>query len=100
MMPISMATMAQMSGNYNDHMDWSDGSTWVMAVVMVVVVLAIAGGIIWAIVFAARSANPTGPQAATVASPAGPSARELLDLRYARGEIDTEEYTERRSALG
>jgi putative membrane protein len=30
----------------------------------------------------------------------GSEARRILDERYARGEIDTEEYQERRRALG
>jgi len=95
-MLTATATLAQMSGNYNDHMDWNNGSTWVMVVVMIVVTLAVVGGIIWAIVFASRSAHHPGVPAA----PAGPSARDLLDQRYARGEIDTADYNERRSALG
>ena len=66
------ATLAQMSGNYNDHMDWNNGSGWVMAVVMIVVTLAVVGGIIWAIVFASRSAHHPGAPTA----PTGPSARE------------------------
>lgn len=94
-MTAARATLAQIPGNYNDHMDWS-GSAWVMAVVMILVGLAVVGGIIWAIVFASRSAHDSG----TLAAPNGPSARDLLDQRYARGEIDTADYNERRSALG
>jgi putative membrane protein len=100
MAATAAATLAQVSGNYNDHMDWNDGSTWVMVVIMVVVTVAIVGGIIWAIVFASRSANYRGPGAGSTAASTGPSARDLLDQRYARGELDTAEYAERRSALG
>jgi len=95
-MMTALALLGQMSGNYGGHMDWNDGSNWVMALVMTVVTVAIAGGIIWAIVFASRSTNHTGP----ATTPTGPNARDLLDQRYARGEIDTSEYNERRSALG
>jgi putative membrane protein len=95
-MTAALATLAQMSGNYDDRMDWNNGSTWVMAVVMIVVTLAVVGGIIWAIVFASRSAH----HPASLAAPTGPSARDLLDQRYARGEIDSADYHERRSALG
>lgn len=42
---------------------------------------------------------PAGP-ATIVASPTAPNAaRALLDERYARGEIDDEEYTRRRALL-
>jgi putative membrane protein len=92
----ALATLAQMSGGYGGHMDWNDGSSWVMAVVMIVVSVAVVGGIIWAIVFASRSTSHAGPPA----TPAVPGARDVLDQRYARGEIDTNEYNERRSALG
>jgi putative membrane protein len=34
------------------------------------------------------------------AVPARPSARKILDERYARGEISDEEYRDRRDALG
>ncbi len=95
-MTAALATLAQMSGNYNDHMDWNNGSGWVMVVIMIVVTLAVVGGIIWAIVFASRSAHHPGAPAAST----GPSARDLLDQRYARGEIETADYNERRSALG
>ena len=69
-MLTATATLAQMSNNYNDHMDWGNGSTWVMVVIMVVVTVAIVGGIIWAIVFSSRSANHPGP----IAGPTGPTA--------------------------
>jgi putative membrane protein len=98
-MVIAATTLAQMGGNYDGHMDWDDGSTWVMVTVMILVTVAVVGGIIWAIIFASRSSNRAGSIGAPVAS-AGPSARDLLDQRYARGEIDTADYEERRSKLG
>lgn len=95
----AIATLAQMSGDYGDHMDWGDGSTWVMFLVMTVTALAIVAGVIWAIVFASRSANQS-TNGHRVTAAAGPRARDVLDLRYARGEIDSAEYAERRAALG
>ncbi len=44
----------------------------------------------------ARNSGP-GADAAAVAGP--PSARQILDERYARGEIDDEEYRKRRATL-
>jgi putative membrane protein len=96
-MLVATTALAQRGGGYDDHMGWGDGSTWVMMVVMIVVTLAVVGGIIWAIVFASRSANQHG---SVVAPTARPNARDLLDQRYARGEIDTTEYEQRRAVLG
>jgi len=98
-MTSTIAALAQMGGGYDDHMGWDDGSSWAMVAVMTIVVLAIVGGIVWAIVFASRSAHPGGRHGPTPSSPPPPTARLLLDERYARGEIDTEEYQERRSNL-
>ena len=96
-MVTATATLAQMGGGYDDHMEWDDGRTWVMITLMIVVTVAIVGGIVWAITLAARSGAHTDPRSA---SAAGPSARDILDQRYARGEIDTADYEERRSKLG
>jgi putative membrane protein len=95
----AIVTLAQMSRDYGDHMDWGDGAGWVMFFVMTATALAIVVGVVWAIVFASRSANQ-GANRPGAAATAGPSARDVLDLRYARGEIDSAEYAERRSALG
>lgn len=43
-------------------------------------------------------ASSVGPDPSAPTGPSGP--REVLDRRYADGEIDTEEYQERRRALG
>lgn len=96
-MVTAIATLAQMGDGYNDHMDWDDGASWLMITLMIVVTVAVLGGIMWAIIFTARSANRTGSGSAP---PSGPNAREVLDQRYARGEIDTADYEERRSKLG
>lgn len=88
--------LGQMGGNYGSHMDWNDGPSWWMVTMMIVITLAVVGGIIWAIVFASRASQSS----ATSAPTAGPNPREILDQRYARGEIDTADYEERRSKLG
>jgi putative membrane protein len=63
----------------------------VLGVVLLVVVAvrAIGGGV----------TRPTGDRRGAGARPGRSRARELLDERYARGEITTEEYRERLSAL-
>jgi putative membrane protein len=90
------AIVAQMYSG-DDHMDWDDGTTWVMLGLMAVAVLAVAGGIVWAIVGTTWSSRHT--RTLEGSGMATPSARQLLDQRYARGEIDTADYDERRSRL-
>jgi putative membrane protein len=78
-------------------MDWNDGwgaGTWL---VMILMMLVFWGGLIAVIVLAVRGslrpARPTdtrGPE---------PDADELLAERYARGEIDEDEYRRRREVL-
>lgn len=62
------------------------GIHWIWMVVFWAVVI---GLIVWAV---ARIA-PTGPQGG------GDSARTILDERYARGELDDDEYRHRRDEL-
>lgn len=95
-MITATATLAQMGGGYNDRMNWNDGSSWVMVTMMIVITVAVVGGIVWAIIISSRSATRTGPSPAQAT---GPNAKDLLDQRYARGEIDTTDYQERRSKL-
>ena len=64
----------------------------VLGVVLLVMVLVRAGR-------RRRRRPPEGRQGAGP-QPGRSRARELLDERYARGEISSEEYHERRSALG
>lgn len=60
------------------------GWLWMLLVLAIVV-----GVIVWAIARLSPSDRGTGDQ-----------ARRLLDERYARGEIDDDEYARRRDALG
>jgi putative membrane protein len=95
-MLTATATLAQAGRSYNDHMDWDDGAAWVMVTMMILITVAVVGGIVWAILSASRSPDRAAHGPATSA---GPNARDLLDQRYARGEIDTADYEERRSRL-
>ncbi len=47
----------------------------------------------------AMAAPPAVPGAPVGVAPVSPSARQILEERYARGEIDTEEFTERLRTL-
>jgi putative membrane protein len=89
-------------------MDWGDnGRPWGMLIVMIVLAALVVGGIVWAFVYASRSSRraaltAAGPAAVPTGAPvasAGPSPREILDVRYAKGEIDTPDYQERRAKL-
>jgi putative membrane protein len=60
---------------------------WFGMVMMVIVTAAVVGLVLWAI--ARQPGDPQHP----------PSAREQLDARLARGEIDPQEYRERLEAL-
>jgi putative membrane protein len=65
-----------------------NGWGWLGMTLMVLVTVAIVGLVVWAV--ARRPSETQGRE---------PSAREQLDARLARGEIDTQEYRERLDAL-
>ena len=69
---------------------WGDGGWWMMGVSSLIGLVIIVA-LVWVIVSISR-----GPSI----SAAGPDqARALLDERFARGEIDTDEYNRRLNAL-
>ena len=69
---------------------WGMGG-WMMASYGFVVLLILVG-IVVALVALSRRTGRSGPAAP-------PSAKEVLDQRYARGEIDDDEYFQRLSVL-
>ena len=70
-------------------MDWTDGGfSWWWMLPMMGFMLAVIGTILWAIVTVSRSSGPTSVSD-------HPSAEDILNSRFARGEIDTAEYRER-----
>ena len=81
-------------------MEFGHGAGWMwlfwlllvlgLVLLAVVAVRAVGGGL----------TRPAGDRPDVGARPGRSRARELLDERYARGEITTEEYRERLSALG
>ena len=75
---------------YSDHMSGTDWAAMgLMMVFMLIVVLVVA----WAL------AQWTRPVDRSAASPPEKSPRDILDERYARGEIDKDDYDERRRTL-
>lgn len=81
---------------------WNNGGSapwgmWVaMAVMMTVFVVAAA----WVIVTLVRhTAAPQAPQRGIANGAPQSSAAAILDERFARGEIDAEEYSQRKAAL-
>jgi putative membrane protein len=64
---------------------------WLTGLLWLLVIVALAGLIVWLIL---RANQPTGGSASTT-----DSARRILAERFARGEIDADEYARRREML-
>jgi len=96
------AVLAQMGPGYRDHMDGNDGAHWWMVGMMILFGAVLIGVIVWAVIATTRAGRgPAAPAAPSMAAaPAGSSARNILDERFARGEIDPAEYEERKRLLG
>ena len=72
------------------HMDgWGGGWMWLWGTLMMLGFVAVVALVVWAVV---RSTGQQPP-------PADDTARQILDERYARGELNTDEYRERVDAL-
>lgn len=69
---------------------WGGGWMWLWGTLMMFSWVAIIAAAIW---FVTRARDRTS-------SPGGGRAREILDERYARGELTTDEYRERLDHLG
>jgi putative membrane protein len=72
--------------------EWTMGWMWIWPL-LVVAGLLIIGYVLL------RLVQGTPPSAGTGADPGSFSARQILDERYARGEIDEDEYLRRRGLL-
>ncbi len=80
---------------WNNGMDWGGmgGGGWVvMAVLMLAFWALVVGGVV--VLF--RNRRPAGSDSGTTP---GRSAENVLDERFARGEIDEQEYHARRAVL-
>jgi putative membrane protein len=77
---------------YWDHMN---GWGWTMMILWSMIWIGFLGVVGYAVINWARGGSHTPDRGAS----ADKTARELLDERLARGEIDTDEYQRRRAAL-
>ena len=77
--------------------DWGWGAWLVMSVGMVLFWGLVIAGIVVLVRY--LSGTGQGGPPASSPDPGRPSAQELLDERFARGEIDQDEYTRRRELL-
>jgi putative membrane protein len=76
-------------------MYWSDGTSWWGWLLMSLGMVVFWGGLIGLVWYLVTHASTGGDQ--SVPSPSSPE--QILDERFARGEIDADEYRTRRDAL-
>jgi putative membrane protein len=82
--------------NYNGHVMWGFGlGNWAMVIAMVVFWVVVIVGIIFFIKWLAER----GGGGSHVAPPREESALDILKKRYARGEINKEEFEQKRKDL-
>jgi putative membrane protein len=71
------------------------GGGWLIAILCIAFIIAVIIGIVLLVIWLARRSSANGRSASALqAPPAPPSAREILQTRYARGEITREQYQE------
>ncbi len=76
------------------------GWGWLLMALGSILWLALLAVLVWAIInWLHRKSSATLPPS-TGPTPSGPSALEILQQRYARGEIDTATYEQMRERLG
>ena len=81
-------------------MRYGDGGVgWGGWLVMVVMMVVFWGAVAWVIVTLIRHGSSPGQLPAQPGGTTGPDALQILDERFARGEIDEEEYQRRRKVL-
>jgi putative membrane protein len=83
-------------------MMWGYGYDWLSMILMslgMVLWIALLVVLVWAVIRWLERRTTTPPSPATTAPPSGPSALEILNQRYARGEIDTATFEQTRERL-
>jgi len=82
-----------MMGNYG-----YGGMGWIGMIVGLVITIAVIVGLVWLIVWAVRRMSTGTSQTGTQIT-AGQSAKDIVQARYAKGEINREEYQQLMSDL-
>ena len=82
---------------YDDN--WHGGWGWGAWLTMGLMMLAFVGVLVAVLVVVLRSPNRQAGDAASEARDRSDEAQRILDARFARGEIDTDEYAQRRDVL-
>ena len=76
------------------------GFGYLWMIIGTVITLIVLGGLVWLIVWAVRRTGNSSNNAYQGGSAASPqTAREILDQRYARGEITREQYQQMKQDL-
>ena len=83
------------------HGDWSGADWALMSVMMILFWGAVVAGIVWLVRGSGDRNRRTNPRTTVPKADAngGSHARNILDERYARGELSDEEYRARRDVL-
>ena len=85
-----MIPFTNVLADFHDHMmDGGGGGRWIWGVLIMVVMLGLVALVVWLIVRSSHG-KAGGPSS---------SAKEILSERFARGEIDADEYHDRLSKL-
>lgn len=90
-----MSNLLADRGSDFGHMGWGDGGWWMMLFWGPVLTVALIALLVWAV----RSSSSGGSRPVAGSDPLD-GAHRILAERYARGELDSEEYRERMEQLG
>lgn len=95
-MAIMAALLADSGSNFG-HMDWNGGGWWMLMFWGPVFMIGLVALVVW-LVRSPTASGSTGGGRGSVDHL--DSARRILAERYARGELDSEEYRDRLERLG
>ena len=72
---------------------------WIGMILNLVLTIAVIGGVVFLVIWAVRRSGGNAAQSGTTIT-SGPSAKEIAQARYAKGEISREEFQQILSDLG
>jgi putative membrane protein len=78
---------------------WTPGEWVLMSVGMLLFWALVIAVVVWLVRYTASERRASSPGGVSLNKPAARTARDILDERYARGEISDEEYRTRREVL-